>query len=498
MPDLAALRDELVTILGQDRVLADPLALRLYARDASLVEGAAGVVVLPRTTDEVVAAVMAAARHGVPVVPRGSGTGLAGGATPVGDAMVIVTTKMDRILEVRPQDRLAWVEPGVINLDLANALGPVGFTFAPDPSSQQTSSVGGNISTNAGGPHCLAYGVTSAHVLAVDVVLPDGTLERFGSEGPSAEGLDLRGVVVGSEGTLGVVVAACVRLTPIAPAVRTMLLDFLTVEDAAATVSAIIARGVVPAALEMMDRGIVQAVERFAHAGYPTDAAAVLLVEVDGMAGAVAAQTAEVEAAASEHGVRTVRVATDDAERALLWKGRKSAFGAVAQIAPHYHLHDCVVPRARLVEVLRGVYAIAERHNLIVTNVFHAGDGNLHPLLSFDRSVPGTLERVLRASEEIVRLCIDAGGTLSGEHGIGLEKRDFMPLVFTTDDLDAQACVRAAFDPDGRMNPFKVLPDGARCGDFALGRAAGTAQAGAVGGGDAAADAAALPDGSWI
>ena len=477
-------------------MLGDPLALGLYARDASLVQGSAGVVVLPGTVDDVVAAVRIAAHHGVPIVPRGSGTGLAGGATPIGDAMVVVTTKMDRILEVRPQDRLAWVEPGVINLDLANALSPTGFTFAPDPSSQQTSTVGGNISTNAGGPHCLAYGVTSAHVLAVDVVLPDGTLERFGSEGPSTEGLDLRGVVVGSEGTLGVVVAACVRLTPIAPAVRTMLLDFVTVEDAAATVSAIIARGVIPAALEMMDHGIVQAVERFAHAGYPTDAAAVLLVEVDGLAGAVAAQTREMEAAAHEHNVRTVRVATDDAERALLWKGRKSAFGAVAQIAPHYHLHDCVVPRARLVEVLRGVYAIAERHDLIVTNVFHAGDGNLHPLLSFDRSAPGTLERVLRASEEIVRLCIDAGGALSGEHGIGLEKRDFMPLVFTPDDLDAQACVRAAFDPDGRMNPFKVLPEGARCGDFAVARAAG--EAGVAHVGDAAADASALPDGSWI
>ena len=489
MLDLTALRDELVTTLGADRVLQDPLALRLYARDASLVEGSAGVVVLPLTAQEVAVAVRAAARHGVPVVPRGSGTGLAGGATPIGDAMVIVTTKMDRILEIGPADRLAWVEPGVINLDLANALAPAGFTFAPDPSSQQTSSIGGNISTNAGGPHCLAYGVTSAHVLAVDVVLPDGELVRLGSEGAESEGLDLRGVVVGGEGTLGVVVAACVRLTPIAPAVRTMLLDFLDVEDAAATVSAIIARGVVPAALEMMDHGIVQAVERFTHAGYPTDAAAVLLVEVDGLAGAVAAQTREVEAAAREHGVRTVRVASDETERALLWKGRKSAFGAVAQIAPHYHLHDCVVPRARLVEVLRGIYAIAERHDLIVTNVFHAGDGNLHPLLSFDRSVPGTLERVLRASEEIVRLCIDAGGTLSGEHGIGLEKRDFMPLVFTADDLDAQACVRAAFDPDGRMNPFKVLPEGARCGDYAV-AAGGT--------GAAVEDAAALPDGSWI
>ena len=247
--------------------------------------------------------------------------------------------------------------------------------------------------------------------------------------------------------------------------------------------SGIVARGVVPAAIEMMDQGIVRAVEAFVHAGYPTDAAAVLLVEVDGIAAAVEAQAREIEAAAREHHVGTIRVASDDAERALLWKGRKSAFGAIARIAPHYHLHDCVVPRTKLAEILSGVYEIASRHDIVVTNVFHAGDGNLHPLFSFDRTVPGTLERVLAASDELVRLCVDAGGALSGEHGIGLEKRDFMPLVFTPDDLDAQACLRAAFDPDGRMNPRKVLPDGARCGDYA---AAALAAEGA------------LPEGTWI
>jgi glycolate oxidase len=241
--------------------------------------------------------------------------------------------------------------------------------------------------------------------------------------------------------------------------------------------------------VEMMDHGIVVAAESFAHAGYPTDAAAILIVEVDGIKAAVEAQAREVEEAAHLHHVRTIRVAADEAERALLWKGRKSAFGAVAQIAPHYHLHDCVVPRTKLVDVLTGVYAIANRHELIVTNVFHAGDGNLHPLFSFDLSVPGTLERVLQASEEVVRLCVDAGGALSGEHGVGLEKRDFMPLVFTPDDLAAQACVRGAFDPDGVMNPQKVLPDGARCGDFAL-AASGTS--------DAAEAAANLPEGSWV
>ena len=483
MAELDAARDELVAALGADAVLHDPLALRLYARDASMVEGSAGLVVFVRSADDVVTCMKVAARHDLPVVPRGSGTGLAGGATPLADAIVVVTAKMNRMLEVRPEDRLAWVEPGVFNLDLGNALRPTGFTYAPDPSSQQVSSIGGNVNTNAGGPHCLAYGVTSAHVLAVDVVLPDGSVGRFGSEAPAAPGYDLRGYVVGSEGTLGIVTGVCVRLTPLPPAVRTMLLDFADVEECAQAVSAIIARGVVPAALEMMDRGIVRAVEAFVHAGYPTDAAAVLLVEVDGLPAGVEAQTREVEAAARKHGVGTIRIAADESERALLWKGRKSAFGAIARIAPHYHLHDCVVPRKALAGVLSGVYAIAQRHDLIVTNVFHAGDGNLHPLFSFDRSVPGTLERVLAASDELVRLCVDAGGSLSGEHGIGLEKRDFMPLVFTAEDLDAQACLRAAFDPDGRMNPRKVLPEGARCGDYA---AAALGRDGV------------LPEGTWI
>ena len=487
MPDVEAARRALEETLGAGEVLSHPLELRLYARDASMVEGSCALVAFPRSTQDIVACVRIATEHGLPIVPRGSGTGLAGGASPVGDALVVVTSKMTRILEVRPDDRLAWVEPGVPNLDLANALHAYGYTFAPAPSSQQTSSIGGNVSTNAGGPHCLAYGVTSNHVVALDLVLPDGSVERLGSEGPESAGYDLRAVVVGGEGTLGIVATVCVRLTPLPPAVRTTLFDFETVEDCAATVSAIIASGVVPAAVEMMDRGIVVAAEAFAHAGYPTDAAAILIVEVDGTPAAVEAQSRAVDAAARANHTRSIRVARDEAERALIWKGRKSAFGAVAQIAPHYHLHDCVVPRTKLVDVLSGVYAIAERHDLVVTNVFHAGDGNLHPLLSFDRRVPGTLERVLRASEEIVRLCVEAGGALSGEHGIGLEKRDFMPLVFSAEDLAAQACVRSAFDPGGHMNPQKVLPAGARCGDFAMAR-----------GDDAASVARDLPEGAWI
>jgi glycolate oxidase len=487
MGDLQTARRELEATLGADAVLSDPLALRLYARDASMVEGSAGLVVFPRSVEDIVACVGIAARHDLPVVPRGSGTGLTGAATPVGDALVVVTSKMNRIVEIRPEDRLAWVEPGLFNLDLGAALRGTGFTYMPDPSSQQVSSIGGNVATNAGGPHCLAYGVTSAHVLAVELVLADGEVVRLGAEGPEAPGYDLRGVVVGAEGTVGIVAAACVRLTPEPPAIRTMLLDFATTRDCAATVSAIVAAGVVPAALEMMDQGIVRAVEAFAHAGYPTDAAAVLLVEVDGTAAGVAEQTTVIEDAARANAVGMIRRAESPDDRALLWKGRKSAFGAIARIAPHYHLHDCVVPRTKLVEVLDGVYGICRRERITVTNVFHAGDGNLHPLLSFDRSEAGILRRVLRASEEIVRLCIDAGGSLSGEHGVGLEKRDFMPLVFTEDDLGAQACVRAAFDPSGRMNPMKVLPDGARCGDFAA-AAAGT---------DVAADVV-LPEGTWV
>jgi glycolate oxidase len=487
MADVEAARRQLEDALGPAEVLSDPLALRLYARDASLVEGGCALVAFPRSVDDMRACVEIAGRHGLPIVPRGSGTGLAGGSTPIGDALVVVTAKMTRLLQVRPDDRLAWVEPGMPNLDLATALRPYGFTYAPDPSSQQTSSIGGNVNTNAGGPHCLAHGVTSNHVLAMDVVLPDGSVERLGSEGPETAGYDLRAAMIGSEGTLGVVAAVCVRLTPLPPQTRTMLLDFMSVSDCAATVSAVISSGVVPAAIEMMDHGIVVAAESFAHAGYPTDAAAILIVEVEGTPGAVAAQAEVVEAAGRANQVRSIRVASDETERALIWKGRKSAFGAVAQIAPHYHLHDCVVPRSRLVDVLDGVYAIADRYELIVTNVFHAGDGNLHPLLSFDRRVPGTLERVLEASEEIVRLCVDAGGALSGEHGIGLEKRDFMNLVFTAEDLGAQACLRSAFDPNGRMNPHKVLPEGARCGDFAM-----------VRGSDAARVAADLPEGSWI
>ncbi len=457
---------DLVETLGERSVHAGSLDRALYARDASTIDGGvAAAVCFPTSTDEVAACVRVARAHGRAFVPRGSGTGLAGGAVPLDGAVVVSTTRLAGIRSVDPVERVAWVEPGVINLDLSRALAPLGLHFAPDPSSQQACSIGGNVANNAGGPHCLAYGVTSAHVLAVEVVLPDGTVTTLGGTGADV-GLDLRGVFVGSEGTFGIATAVAVRLTPNPPAVQTLLADFARVEDAAAAVGAIIAAGVVPAALEMMDQRITRAVEDFVHAGFPIDAAAVLLVEVDGLPAGVAADAATVVRVLEDHGARTVRVAADEVERALLWKGRKTAFGAVARILPNYYLHDTVVPRSRLVDVLTEIYAIADRHDLLVMNVFHAGDGNLHPLLVFDARVPGTMERVHTAGEEIVAASLAAGGVLSGEHGIGLEKRDLMPLLFGPDDLDAQARVRDAVDPDGLANPTKVLPTGSRCADL--------------------------------
>jgi glycolate oxidase len=456
---------ELRAALAPDRVRDGATELSLYRHDASHMEGAAVAVCFPLTTAEVQACVRIAARRGVAFVARGSGTGLAGGAVPPEGAVVISVTKMNRVLSVDPAVRQAWVEPGVLNLDLSRAVARHGLHFAPDPSSQQTCSIGGNVANNSGGPHCLAEGVTNAHVLAVEVVLADGSVAVLGGEDAEPTGYDLRGVFVGSEGMFGVATRICVRLTQDPPSICTMLMDFAAVEDGAATVSAIIASGVVPAALEMMDQLCLQAVEAYIGAGLPVDAAAALLVEIVGLPHAVEEQTLAIVRIAEQHRVRSVRVAADDAERALLWKGRKSAFGAIARIKPNYYLHDTVVPRHQLPAVLAQVYEIAARHDLLVLNVFHAGDGNLHPLLVYDGKEPGVHERVRAAGEEIVRVSVEAGGVLSGEHGIGLEKRDLMPLMFGPVDLAAQAALRSAFDPGGVANPGKVLPSPASCGD---------------------------------
>ncbi len=464
-PTIADLVAGLVAALGPDRVRTGETELGLYGRDASNIEGSAAVVVFPTTTAEVRAAVELAVRHGVAFVARGSGTGLAGGATPLDHALVIALSKMNRILSVDPVNRLAWVEPGVLNLDLTRDVARFGLHFAPDPSSQQSCSIGGNVANNSGGPHCLAEGVTSAHILACEVVLPDGEVVVLGSEAGEDDGYDLRGAFVGSEGMCGIATRVCVRLTQNPPDVRTMLFDFESVDDGAHTVSSVIAAGMVPAALEMMDQLCVQAVEAYIHAGLPTDAAAVLLVEVAGPAHGVEHDVERIVAIARAHRCRSVRIAQDEAERALLWKGRKTAFGAIARIKPNYYLHDTVVPRRVLPDVLRQIYEITERHGILVMNVFHAGDGNLHPLLVFDKREPGMMEKVHAAGDEIVRVSVAAGGVLSGEHGIGLEKRDLMPLMFSADDLAAQAGLRRAFDTTGLANPTKVLPSPASCGD---------------------------------
>lgn len=458
---------DLAAVLGPGGAREEPLELAMYGKDAGVTRGRPGAVCFPRDAAGVAGAVRVARRHGVPIVPRGSGTGLAGGATPADGALVVSTTRLNRILAVDERERTAWVEPGVLNLDLTRAVAHLGLHYAPDPSSQQACSIGGNVATNAGGPHCLASGVTSAHVLALDVVLPDGAEVRLGGLEPDTAGYDLRGCFVGSEGTMGIATRVAVRLSPDPPAVSTLLLEFTSLDDAAATVGAVIAEGIVPAALEMMDAEITRAVEDYVGAGFPRDAAAILLVELDGRPGGVAADTAAVGELGRAHGARRVRVAADEAERALLWKGRKSAFGAIARIAPDYYLHDAVVPRTRLVDVLRTVYDVAATHDLTMMNVFHAGDGNLHPLIVFDASEPGIWDRVASAGDAILGACIAAGGVLSGEHGIGLEKRDHMPLIFGPDDLAAQAGLRAAFDPEGRANPGKVLPEGSRCGEIA-------------------------------
>ena len=427
--------------------------------------GEATCVVLTETTDEVAAVVRIAEDHRVPIVARGAGTGLTAGASPTEGGIVLSTTLMNDI-EIDVDNRTAWVGAGVINLDLSTYAEPYGLHFVPDPSSQSVCTIGGNVANNSGGAHCLAEGATTSHVLGLEVVLAGGEVVVLGGEAPDSPGLDIKGIIVGSEGTLGIVTSALVRLLPLDPDVRTLLIDFETMEEATKTVSDMIAAGFVPAALEIMDQKMMVAVENWLHAGFPTDAAAMLLAEVVGETEAVTAEAALISEMAYKNNARGVELAEDEAHRAKLWKGRKSAFGALAQISPDYYLHDTVVPRSRLVETMDEVQQIADRYGLDVYNVFHAGDGNLHPLISFDASEEGMLDKVQRAGEEMVAACLRNGGALSGEHGIGLEKRDMMRTSFTELDLDAQARLKEAFDPEGLFNPAKILPEGSRCFDF--------------------------------
>jgi glycolate oxidase len=420
-------------------------------------------VVLPGSAEEVAGVVRLLSREAVPFVPRGAGTGLSGGALPVEGGVVIGLSRLNRILEVDYADRTAVVETGLVNLCLSSATAPRGYHYAPDPSSQAACTLGGNVAENAGGPHCLKYGVTTNHVLGLEVVLPSGELVWLGGRAADPPGYDLTGVFVGSEGTFGIATKVILRLLRRPQAVETLLLSFETAADASAAVSGIIARGIVPAAIEMMDRLSVQAVEQGTPAGYPTDAGAVLLVELDGPRAEVEALVEPVLAVAREHRVLGARVAQDGAERARLWKGRKSAFAAMGRISPAYYVQDGVIPRTQLPRILDEIAALGRRHGLRVANVFHAGDGNLHPLILYDSRVSGEAEKAEALGAEIMARCLAVGGSITGEHGVGLEKRDFMPLMFTPADLEAMRRLKRVWNPHDLLNPGKIFPTTRRC-----------------------------------
>ncbi|HYT10311.1 MAG TPA: FAD-linked oxidase C-terminal domain-containing protein [Mycobacteriales bacterium] len=466
MSRLGSLAAALRSQLGADRVIDDRQELRTYECDGlAHYKVTPGLVVLPETTGEVVAVVRACAEAGVPFVARGSGTGLSGGALPHAEGVLVVTSRMRRILEVDPDGQRAVVQPGVINLQVTKAASPHGYYYAPDPSSQQVCSIGGNVAENSGGAHCLKYGFTTNHVLGVELVTPDGEVVVLGGKAADPPGYDLLGPVVGSEGTLGVVTRVTVRLVRAPEAVRTLLAGFPGTDEAGQAVSAIIAAGVIPAAIEMMDALAIEAAEEAVHCGYPDGAGAVLVVELDGPAAEVDAQFADVERHCRESGAFEIRIAADDAERALFWKGRKSAFAAVGRISPDYIVQDGVIPRTALPEVLRAIDALSAESGVRVANVFHAGDGNLHPLVLFDDSVPGEGERAEEVSARILDLCIGHGGSITGEHGVGSDKAKHMPRMFTAADLDTMQLVRCAFDPAGLSNPGKVFPTPRLCGE---------------------------------
>jgi glycolate oxidase len=466
MPIDSARLDELRALLGRDGVLASEAARYTYESDALTIERfSPDVIVLPRTTDEVSAIVRWARTHDLPVTARGAGTGLAGGATPEHGGVVLSVNRMDEILRVDHERLLAWVQPGLVNLWLSQRLAPQGLYYAPDPASQQVSTIGGNVATNAGGPHCLKYGVTLNHVLGIVVVLADGAVVTLGGEAPDSPDFDLASVIIGSEGTLGIVTEICVRLLPRPEAVKTMLFDYTTIDAACRTVSAAIAAGIVPAAMEIMDRPTVAVVEDWLHLGLPRDAGAVLLIEVDGPAVSIESQAARIVELAVARGARSTRIARDEAERAAIWKGRKSAFGAYGRLARGFYIMDGVVPRTKLAEALATVNRLCEERGLESGNVFHAGDGNLHPHVLFDAGDPAAQARALEASHEILRTCIRMGGTISGEHGVGIEKRPMMSELFAAEDLELMERMRAAFDPRRTMNPGKILPGGGGCGE---------------------------------
>ena len=462
--------DQLRAIVGADGVVSKPEELLVYECDAyTLEKNLPNFVVLPKSTEEVVAIVKLCAKHNIPIIPRGAGTSLSGGVLAVTGGVMITLSRMNRILSVDHRNRRALVEAGCVNAWITNAVKSRGLLFAPDPSSQPACTIGGNVATNSGGPHTLKYGVTTNHVLGFEMVLPDGEVVWLGTKpegGEEMDGYDLRGAVIGSEGMFGIVTKVLVRLVRAPQAYKTMLGVFESVDDASQTVSDIIASGIVPGALEMMDQLITQAVEAAYHFGFPLDAGAVLIVELDGVAAGLEKQAGRVIEICKSNRAREVRLAKDDDERALLWKCRKRAFGAIGRLSPNYLTQDGVVPRSKLPEIMRFIRATSEKYGLRIPNVFHAGDGNIHPLVLYDERDPDQVKRALAAGHDILEKCIELGGSVTGEHGIGVEKIDFMEKQFTKDDLDAMRALRRVFDPENRCNPHKMFPGSKRCSDF--------------------------------
>jgi glycolate dehydrogenase FAD-linked subunit len=449
--------------VGKAAVLAASGDLKLYEYDGGVDKSLPDVVVFPRTTQEVVALVKLACAHNLAIVGRGAGTGLSGGAIARAGGMIVSFARMNRILEIDVANERAVAQPGVVNLDITLAVQPFGYFYAPDPSSQRACTIGGNVAENAGGPHTLAYGVTTNHVVSLEAVLPDGTVIEAGGKQLDVPGYDLVGLLTGSEGTMALVTKIGVRLMRAPEAVKTMLAIYNSTEAAGDTVGALTARGITPVALEMLDGPMLRMVEAATHAGYPLDAAAVLLIELEGLTEAVEEQAVEIREVCSACGAREVRVAQSNEERELLWKGRKNAFGAIGRVSPTYYVQDGVVPRTKIAQTLRAIDEIGKKYGIAISNVFHAGDGNMHPILPFDPRKPGDLKRAQMAGEEILDFCISVGGSITGEHGVGMEKMELMPHLFPEETLELIARFKSLFDPGCALNPGKVLPTGKGC-----------------------------------
>jgi glycolate oxidase len=449
--------------LGKNAVLSDPFDLALYEFDGGVDKAKPDAVVFPQSTADVVAILKIARYYAVPIVGRGAGTGLSGGVIARAGGIVVSFARMNRILEIDVENERALVEPGVVNLDISAAVDAFGYFYAPDPSSQKACTIGGNVAENAGGPHTLAHGVTTNHVVSLEVVLPDATVMQFGGKELEVPGYDMIGLLTGSEGTMALVTKIGVRLMQKQESVQTMLAVYATVREAGNTVASLTAKGIVPVALEMMDGPMLRMVEDATHAGYPKEAAAVLLIEVEGLVESVEEQTIAIAEVCQECGATEVRVAQTHEERLLLWKGRKNAFGAIGRVSPTYYVQDGVVPRTKVADTLEAIGRIGKKHNIPICNVFHAGDGNMHPILPFDPRKKGDLKRAQRAGEEILQYCISVGGSITGEHGVGMEKMEIMSQLFSDETLDLMKDFKTLFDPGCNFNPGKMLPTGKGC-----------------------------------